>query len=147
MKSGDKVTIKDGSYTRSIVDGTLVHEFLNRGEAKGRQYTIVEVGCAFPLVDQGELGAQRREHRNDTVIQDEYGKVVLIHSGFLKPVDPPHVWKHGDVFNFNHCKMIYMADPSQPGYVFYLVDGYVVSGKMQTYLDNGTFLFNIKSRL
>ena len=35
MKKGDVVTITDGSYTRSVVNGELIHEWLNCGVEQG----------------------------------------------------------------------------------------------------------------
>lgn len=79
LKAGDRVVITDGSYTRSIINGKLVREFLNHGNAKGKPYTVVEVGCSFPLYDE----LQPDKYRNDTVVQDDNGKVVFIHHQFL----------------------------------------------------------------
>lgn len=156
MKSGDRVTITDDSWTRSIIDGKLVAEFLACDEAKGRRYTVIEVGCSFPLVDQKDgWGGQRADYRNDTVIQDDDDKVVLIHSGFLKLVDPPHVWEHGDVFERGSGVVLIYIELYGGPHVYDLraADHWDKSfhpydaGDLLTCLADATFLFNIKSKL
>lgn len=84
MKKDDIVTIKDGSYTRSVVDGKLVSESLAYGDEKGKQYVVIEIDCRFP--------AERIQARfNNTVIQAiDSGKVVFIEERFLRPVLPTH---------------------------------------------------------
>ncbi len=144
MKAGDIVTITDGSYTQSVVNGKLVEESLNCDVVKGRHYTVIETGCSFPLNDYW----QPEGYRNDTVIQDESGKVVFIHNRFLRVVEPAHVWEHGDVFKNNAGLWVYLVD---------IVDGpYVVNidnqggGTLEIQLGkqaNMKFLFNIKDRL
>ena len=87
MKVGDIVTITDGSYTRSIVAGKSIHESLNYGSEKGKHYTVVAIGCIFPLIVEYHC-SQPKKYRNDTVIQAvKSGKVVFIHSGFLQLVN------------------------------------------------------------
>ena len=81
LKVGDRVIITDGSWTRSVIGGKLVRELLNTGAAKGKQYTIVEMQCRFPLYEYD----QEDKYRNDTVIQDDNGKVVFIYHRFLAP--------------------------------------------------------------
>ena len=80
MKKGDRVVISDGSWTMSIIGGKVVHEFLNHGGVQGKHYVVVETDCSFPLQDFH----QPEQWRNDTVIQDDGGKVVFIHGGFLR---------------------------------------------------------------
>jgi len=86
LNKGDVVTIKDGSWTQSVVNEKLVCELLNCGREKGKSYTVIETGCSFPLgYDQPE------EYRNDTVIQAvDSNKVVFIHNRFLCRVLPKH---------------------------------------------------------
>ncbi len=87
MKKGDVVTITDGSYTRSVVAGKLVHESLAYAGEKGKHYVVIEVGCSFPLGDSH----QPDYYRNDTVIQAlDSGKVVFVHGRLLKLVPPTH---------------------------------------------------------
>jgi len=84
MKKGDRVVIRDGSWTQSVMDGRLVRESLNYGPAQGRHYAVVETGCRFPL--DSRWAPQPEAYRNNTVIQDvENGKVVFIHDRFLRP--------------------------------------------------------------
>ena len=88
MKTGDNVTIKDGSYSKSVVDGKVIHESLAFGDEQGKHYTIVVTGCSFPL--QVGCWGQPEQYRNDTVIQAiKSSKVVFIHSGFLRLVSEP----------------------------------------------------------
>lgn len=84
MKKGDVVIITDGSWTRSIVGGKLVEEFLNDGDEKGKQYIVIETGCSFP-----KTGSLRTF--NNTVIQAiDSDKVVFIEERFLELVPPKH---------------------------------------------------------
>ena len=84
MKKGDVVTITDGSYTRSVVNGKLCHESLNCGVEQGKHYVVIEIGCSFPLRSDC-FCSQPDEYRNDTIIQAvDSGKVVFIHRRFLK---------------------------------------------------------------
>jgi len=90
MKKGDIVTINDGSYTRSVVNGKLIYEWLACGSEVGKRYIVVETGCSFPLVGL----CQPIAYRNDTVVQAlnennqtlNRGKVVFIHERFLRLV-------------------------------------------------------------
>ena len=94
MKQGDIVQITDGSYTRSIVGGKLIKEFLNYrhnnddyGPVKGRKYVVVKMDFRFPILNS----CQPEKYRNDTIIQDTLsGKVVFIYHGFLKVTYPKH---------------------------------------------------------
>ncbi|HEB27934.1 MAG TPA: hypothetical protein ENI05_09200 [Porticoccus sp.] len=86
MKKGDLVTICDGSWTASVVDGKLIHESLVYGHNAGKRCVVIETGCSFPLV-----GDQPFKFRNDTVVQQcESGKVVFIYSRFLKSIPQMH---------------------------------------------------------
>jgi len=88
MKTGDIVTITDGSYTRSVVAGKLIHETLRYGNEEGKHYTVIATRCAFPLATG--FCSQPEHYRNDTVIQDiKSSKVVFVFSGFLRLVDKP----------------------------------------------------------
>lgn len=94
MKKGDIVTIEDGSYTRSVIDGKLVEEFLACGDEKGKQYVVIETDCKFPAVN----GTQARDFShcsasfNNMVIQAiDSGKVVFIEERFLKLVEQTHI--------------------------------------------------------
>ena len=92
MKKGDVVTICDGSFTRSVVGGKLVGEYLNYGDEKGKKYTVIETGCSFP--NTGSSGMSELHGIptfNNTVIQAiDSGKVVFIEERFLRPVLPKH---------------------------------------------------------
>jgi hypothetical protein len=92
MKKGDVVTIDDGSFTRSVVDGKLIKESLNYGNEKGKQYVIIETGCSFPNTgSRGFAGTSIVTTFNNTVIQAiDSGKVVFIEERFLKLVPPTH---------------------------------------------------------
>lgn len=78
MKKGDVVTVNDFSWCTQINERTR--------DCK-KQYTIIEIGCVFPLQDD-----QRNCYRSDTVIQSLAGsEVVFIHNRFLKLVAPKHI--------------------------------------------------------
>ncbi len=149
MKVGDKVTIRDYSYVRSVVNGKLAHKHPNCQEDNRREYTVAEIGCAFPL-EQGHY-PQCERSRNDTVIQDANGRVVFIHSGFLKlvpPLKPKHVWKHGDVLNVEGKTMIYIKSHQERGGLFELYPlNWDHSSRLNNLLYHAAFLFNIKSKL
>ena len=148
MTVGDTVTIRDYSWVTSVVSGELRRGAPNRHDGV-RQYTVVEVDCSFPLVDY----IQPDRHRNNTVIQDEGGKVVFIHSKFLDFVDPPHVWKHGDVFvskfpSGYNATMILLNFTS--GDKVFNLNGSFIDGpatNIDEHLECATFLFNIKDKL
>ncbi len=92
MKKGDVVIIDDGSYTKSVVNGKLVHEHLAFDAEAGRRYVVVEINCTFPAE-----GNQALEYSfslasfNNTVIQAiDSGKVVFIEERFLRLVESTH---------------------------------------------------------
>lgn len=98
MKKGDIVIIKDGSFSRSVVGGELIHELLGNSARMGDQYMVVEIGCVFP--NTGSMGlswpTKTSPGFNNTVIQIlgkdgqslSRGKVVFIEERFLKSVNP-----------------------------------------------------------
>ena len=90
MKKGDVVTIEDSSYTKSVIDGELVHEYLTM---QNKQYKVVETGCSFPAEsNQAWSFSCTPSTFNNTVIQAiDSGKVVFIEERFLKLVPPTHV--------------------------------------------------------
>ena len=83
MKKGDIVTIKDSSYSQSIINEKTAHEILDdRYGGISKQYVVVEVNCMFPTT----VMHQPDSCYNNTVIQDiESGKVVFIMERFLQP--------------------------------------------------------------
>lgn len=157
MKAGDKVIVTDGSYSKTIKNNKLVDAWANRPEIRGQHWTVVETNCSFPL-EQSFYG-QPESYRNDTVIQADNGCVVFIHSGFLKPVDPPHVWEHGDVFDEGDGRYpkIYIKVRGKEPQVFHLSGGmFGCNGKGLPALSEAKeyiewpavmFLFNIKDKL
>ena len=92
MKKGDVVTIKDGSYTKSVIDGELVHEYL---AIQSKQYKVAETGCSFPAEDTQARSIPSfniSSTFNNTVIQAiDSGKVIFIEERFLELVLPKHV--------------------------------------------------------
>lgn len=95
MKKGDKVTITDGSYTKSVVGGKLVHEFFAYDDEQYeqyKQYVIIETNCKFPADnDQARSVLGVSGTFNNTVIQAvNSGKVVFIEERFLELVPPTH---------------------------------------------------------
>lgn len=103
MKKGDKVTIRDGSYSKSLVDKKLVHEVKHW---RDEQFVIIEVDCKFPVTDS--LQSMYQPSFNNTIIQAiDSGKVVFIEERFLELVLPTHKimvdirqdggWMYGEV--------------------------------------------------
>lgn len=87
MKKGDIVTVKDGSYSRSVINGKLIHE-LGAGRP-GEKFTVIEISCKFPTTD--EYQTMYQPTFNNTVIQAvDSDKVVFIEERFLKLVLPIH---------------------------------------------------------
>lgn len=85
MKKGDIVTINDGSYSRSIVYGKLIHESLNYGNSVGKEYTVLLTNCVLPIAPDGSERYRQHGRVNDTVIQDvDSGKIVFIEKVFLR---------------------------------------------------------------
>jgi len=86
MKKGDIVTIKDGSFSKSVVDGELIHEWLVYGSDLGKQYVVIETDCKFP--NSGSIGhclpATPPSFNNTVIQQCESGKVVFIEERFLR---------------------------------------------------------------
>lgn len=92
MKKGDIVTINDSSWSKSVVNGTLVHELFDCDSEENKQYKIVETGCVFPAEDNQAYGCLSIPGSfNDTVIQTiDSGKVIFIEERFLELVSPTH---------------------------------------------------------
>lgn len=89
LNKGDIVTITDGSYSRSIINGESIHEVgLN---AHNTQFKVVEVGCVFPIIDSFQPRYEPIATFNNTVIQAiDSGKVISIEERFLQLVPPKH---------------------------------------------------------
>lgn len=90
MKKGDKVTITDASYSRSIIDKKLIGEWLNFGDEKGKQYVIIETDCRFPRDDVKDRYRNYGTFNNTVIQAVDSGKVVFIEECFLEPVLPTH---------------------------------------------------------
>jgi len=91
MKKGDKVTIRDNSWTKSAISGKLIHEILVYGDEKGKKYVIVETGCSFPAEKRQAQDCGSGSSFNNTVIQAiDSGKVVFIEERFLELVPLKH---------------------------------------------------------
>ena len=81
MKAGDKVIVRDCSYSHKVVNGSLQRV---QAWAKGPQFTVVAVRCYFPNPHRFQI---EDGHYNNTVIQkDDSGEVVFIEERFLIPV-------------------------------------------------------------
>jgi len=100
MKKGDVVTINDGSYSRSVVNGKSIHEVGLRHP--NEQYTIIETDCKFPVVNPFQSMYEPIPRFNNTVIQAiDSGKIIFIEERFLELVPPKHkvmidiVYHHG----------------------------------------------------
>lgn len=100
MEKGDVVTITDGSYTRSVENGCLIHKYISDSCGLGVQYMVVEVNCIFP--NTGSKGycwpAKILPTYNNTVIQAlskkdnqplSRGLVIFIEERFLELVPKP----------------------------------------------------------
>ena len=89
MNKGDIVTIEDGSYSRSVVNGKSIHE-QGMGQPD-KKFTVVETDCKFPVIDSMQSRYEPIPTFNNTVIQAiDSGKVVFIEERFLCPVPPTH---------------------------------------------------------
>lgn len=146
MKIGDKVTISDYSWVRSISHGKFTYKRPNCYDDADRQYTVVETGCSYFLFKKG-CSDSPREYRSDTVIQADDGRLVFIHSRFLDPIEPPYVWKHGDVFTHIGGGTWLYAIPGvgeMPVVICLTRPG---GGTLKIQLKDGIFLFNIKDKL
>lgn len=89
MKKGNIVIIRDSSFSRSVINGELVEEFLACDNKGDKQYVIVETGCMFPVTNVYQ--ARGLTSFNDTVIQAvDSGEVVFIEERFLCLVKPTH---------------------------------------------------------
>lgn len=81
MKKGDRVIIADNSFSRSVINGKLIHENFIKNSG---HYVIVETDCKFP--EAGLLQSLTPASFNNTVIQEiKTGKVVFIEEQLLKP--------------------------------------------------------------
>lgn len=145
MKKGDRVTIKDYSWVQSISHGKLTHDRPNTFDDRGVEYTVVETDCSFPLKPACDI-PQPRQSINNTVIESDDGTVVFINAMFLKLVDPPHVWKHGDIFEncVDYTKWIYL-EPNSKGPIVVELMSAGGGGTPSTQLNGATFLFNVKT--
>lgn len=76
MKRGDKVTVKDGSFTLTIAQGRLEPNDGSNLIALGT-HTILAVECDLPTDRAGE--------RNNTIIRSPHGIITFIQEGFLVP--------------------------------------------------------------
>jgi len=85
MKNGDIVKVEDGSFSRSVINGELIHELLNYGSECGKEYVIIEIGCKLPVEKTRADSTFTPVSFNNTVIQAiESGKVVFITECFLR---------------------------------------------------------------
>lgn len=100
LNKGDIVTIRDSSWTRSVVNGELKHEDLARDGERDKEYVVIETDCRFPLTDL----YQPADYHNDTVIQTIYSrKVVFVHHRFLAPVPTGHdIIIDGKIIRISH---------------------------------------------
>ncbi len=82
IKKGDLVTIRNYSWTQTILNGKMVR--YNNYPHFTTKYVVIEVGCCFPL--EVKCVIQDSAYQNNTIIQEtENGKIVFIHHGFLSP--------------------------------------------------------------
>lgn len=89
MKQGDVVTVRDGSYSWSIINGKSIHEI--GVWLPDEKFTVIEAGCKFPVIDPWQNRYEPVLRFNNTVIQAiDSGKVVFIEERFLKLVPPKH---------------------------------------------------------
>ncbi len=92
MKKGDVVTIRDNSYTKSVIGGKLVHEIYGCSIKGNERYTVIEINCVFPTErNQACKSLFKLASFNNTVIQAiDSDKVVFIEERFLELVLPTH---------------------------------------------------------
>ena len=89
MKKGDKVTIRDSSYSKVVTSRGLESGY---GDSivyniRKKQGTIIEVGCKFP--DPHHYQTQIHTC-NDTVVILDSGEIAFIEERFLELVPPTH---------------------------------------------------------
>ena len=89
MKKGDRIIIKDSSYSKVVTNHGLESSY---GDGKicdirKKQGIIVETSCSFP--DRHEYQTQIHTY-NDTVVVLDSGEIVFIEERFLSPMLPTH---------------------------------------------------------
>ena len=85
MKKGDKVKIRDFSYSQCVVGCKLQDYNGLFGDAKG-EFVVVEVDCKFPQTVNQKYWYPDGKEYNDTVLQSiQSGRVVFIEERFLVP--------------------------------------------------------------
>ena len=72
-----------------------------------------------------------------------------IEAELRKAFEPPHVWKHGDVFENRGGVIMIYVDPIFGGgsQIFYLGEDTNATCPVEAYLEDATFLYNIKEKL
>ena len=81
----------------------------------------------------------------------EAGDVILRKLLEEEEAEKEHMWEHGDVFEWQGCKMLYVNpvchDKADYTQVIYFCAAMRARGSVQSYLDSAKFLFNIKEKL
>lgn len=100
MKKGDKVTIKDSSYSKVVTNNGLESGYGGIYNIRGEQGVIVEVDCSFPDPDEFQ---QKYRHFNNTIVKTNSSKVVFIEECFLELVLPTHNVMVDMIFHLGYC--------------------------------------------
>ena len=87
MKKGDKVIIRDSSYSKVVTDHGLEDGYKHNGLyfIRKKQGVIIETNCRFPNPHEHQ---EQRKTFNNTVVRTNSGKVVFIEERFLKLANP-----------------------------------------------------------
>ena len=81
MRKGDRVIVRNDSYSTVVVDGELKCGHESPHTTRYKQCIIVELGCRFP-----RTSPWKGDNHNDTVVQIiKTGEVVFIEERFLQP--------------------------------------------------------------
>lgn len=98
-------------------------------------------------------GGRENLHSDGQILQTrEYWPTEAQAQAVLDKFQPPHVWVHGDVFKAaSNCgldhPMMYVTTGGYGPYVIHLTNYQVRSRCLENYLENATFLFNIRSKI
>lgn len=84
MKIGDIVAVDDGSWSLSVINGSLEH--VSGNNLGGRRFRVLSTGGEYPTEDHGDRGVKR----NDIILIDEKDPhyVLFIREAFCRVVTP-----------------------------------------------------------
>ena len=93
MKAGDIVAVDDGSWSVSVINGSLEH--VDGNSLMARRFRVLGTGGEYPTGDHGDRGIKR----NDTMLIDlaDSGHVLFIRQAFCRVVTPSPSAPHDTV--------------------------------------------------